>query len=238
MFVHGALDDAGLPKLDFRLYGHIRRRGECKESLENMARYCHTNVNKVQAALANLLERHMITKETRIGYTAIYRVTPLSAWVSVLELQPNGALGLSQSAVPPPPKDTRGLRQSAVQSASPEVNPVKAFPLSNHEHGKKLGGDALAAAGDGKNPKGAATPGRKTPAQLELLFEIEKVIPDAQRQIFPRLAESDPDTLRRAFDDLRERMKFAPRIRNPGGYLVDTFKRFRGRMPAKKVANV
>lgn len=85
IFVHADLDLYGLDPYEFRLYGHIARRGQCFSSLETMANICKMSVRKAQYGLKSLENKGLIEKITRKGRTDIYKPTPRSEWKEPLE---------------------------------------------------------------------------------------------------------------------------------------------------------
>ncbi|MDY6807160.1 MAG: helix-turn-helix domain-containing protein [Cyanobacteriota bacterium] len=80
IFVHSDLDLYGLNPYEFRLYGHIARRGKCFSSLPTMAKICKMSVRKAQYGLKNLEKLGLIHKEIRKGRTDIYELAPRSEW--------------------------------------------------------------------------------------------------------------------------------------------------------------
>lgn len=86
------LDDAGLTPAEFRVFCRIARRGECAESVPNMAAGCRMHRDSVWQALKELRARGMVTKESRSGATSIHRITLCSEWLS----QPSGNEGLPE----------------------------------------------------------------------------------------------------------------------------------------------
>lgn len=83
IFVHSCLDDAGLTPKAFRIYGHIARRagrGDCYASNATMAEHCGMDVKTVKEAIRELLERNMLARESRLGFTTVYTITTPSKW--------------------------------------------------------------------------------------------------------------------------------------------------------------
>lgn len=85
IFVHSALDQAGLDVYEFRVLAHIARRGSCFASLATTADICKMSVRKAQSTLKSLEKRGFIEKKQRIGRTDVYKVTPDLLY----RLQPN-----------------------------------------------------------------------------------------------------------------------------------------------------
>jgi len=76
IFVHSDLDEAGLDVYEFRLLGHIARRGKCFATLTTTAKICKMSVRKAQSTLKSLENRGLIQKEQRKGSTDIYKLAP------------------------------------------------------------------------------------------------------------------------------------------------------------------
>lgn len=76
IFVHSALDEAGLDVYEFRLLAHIARRGNCFASLAKTADICKMSVRKAQSTLKSLEKGGFIQKEKRKGSTDIYKLAP------------------------------------------------------------------------------------------------------------------------------------------------------------------
>jgi hypothetical protein len=73
VIIPGWLDDAGLRPSVFRVYCRVARRGDCWESLKNIASGCHLRRITVQTALKELVEVALVTAQARSGETTIYR---------------------------------------------------------------------------------------------------------------------------------------------------------------------
>jgi DNA-binding MarR family transcriptional regulator len=89
IFVHSALDDAGLLAPDFRIYCHLSRRAGASgafPSVASIAKVCRLERKTVFASLARLEERGMVTRIIRPGTSNVYVLTKPSQWLPV----PNG----------------------------------------------------------------------------------------------------------------------------------------------------
>jgi hypothetical protein len=75
-FVPAWLDDLGLTPLQFRLYCHISRRGQCWEAAGNIAKACCVNRNSVWPALNFLVGAGLVQQERREGQTSILSIIP------------------------------------------------------------------------------------------------------------------------------------------------------------------
>ena len=76
IFVHSALDQAGLDVYEFRLLAHIARRRSCFASLATTADICKMSVRKAQSTLKSLEKKGFIEKKQRIGRTDVYKLAP------------------------------------------------------------------------------------------------------------------------------------------------------------------
>jgi len=77
IFVHSALDDAGLTPSEFRVVAHIaRREGKfpCFEAVPNMAKKCNLHETTVRDCLKTLVEREILLTRKRPGRPSLYRV--------------------------------------------------------------------------------------------------------------------------------------------------------------------
>jgi DNA-binding MarR family transcriptional regulator len=57
------LDLYGLNPYEFRIYGHIARRGNCYANLKTIAAICKMSVRQAQYALKDLTDKNLITKK-------------------------------------------------------------------------------------------------------------------------------------------------------------------------------
>lgn len=74
LFVPAWVDDAELTAAQFRVLCRIARRGDCIESVPNIAKGCHLHSDTVESVVRFLLSRGFITKEARPGRTSVLRV--------------------------------------------------------------------------------------------------------------------------------------------------------------------
>lgn len=84
-FITAALDDFGLDPYAFRIYARIVRRAGtkngCFESIDNMAKACRIDRNRVYKALKLLIKHRLIEKEPHAGRPSSYYLTPSSEWI-------------------------------------------------------------------------------------------------------------------------------------------------------------
>lgn len=78
------IDELGLDPYEFRVYGHIARRGKCFASLEKIATTCCMSVRMVQYALKVLEEAGLIQKEERKGRANQFTLTSPSKWIATI----------------------------------------------------------------------------------------------------------------------------------------------------------
>ena len=74
VFIHGNLDDLGLPPHPFRVYCHVARRGQCFASVATIAKTCRMNPDTVRKALKSLVQEGLLTAQYRKGETTLYAV--------------------------------------------------------------------------------------------------------------------------------------------------------------------
>ncbi|MBN3897397.1 MAG: hypothetical protein HWQ41_19580 [Nostoc sp. NOS(2021)] len=74
------LDLYGLDPYEFRIYGHIARRGDCYSNLKTMGAICNMSVRQAQYALKKLKDKNLITQKKRKGTTDLYQITDKSSW--------------------------------------------------------------------------------------------------------------------------------------------------------------
>lgn len=79
-FIPSYLDDAGLTPSQFRLVCRVSRRGNCFESIANMAKGCGLAINTLKTNLPRLVAMRVLSKTTRVGATSIYSINPFDQW--------------------------------------------------------------------------------------------------------------------------------------------------------------
>lgn len=141
IFVHSALDDAGLLASDFRVYCHLARRagtnGAAYPKAESIAETCKMTKDTVWAALKRLEARNMLRRERRFCTSNSYTLTKQSEWIAAPEDKPteeeqnkdqNKPIGGKEGA-------TIGGKEGAMiggkegpLSISTEGNPNKVYP--------------------------------------------------------------------------------------------------------------
>lgn len=100
-FIPAALDDSDLTPNEFRVYCAILRRGNCFESLPNLARRIRLHPDTVRAILKSLAARGAIVRTDRSGQTNLFSALPVSLWTSPLRNE-----GVSESKGYPSKPDT------------------------------------------------------------------------------------------------------------------------------------
>ena len=83
IFIHSSMDDAGLSAEAFRVYAHIARRagtGQAWPSIESMMEKCGLSKRPILRALRELIDRNMIMRRPRPGYTSLYILTDQTLW--------------------------------------------------------------------------------------------------------------------------------------------------------------
>jgi hypothetical protein len=80
IFVHSDLRELRLEKSEFRVLGHVASRGQCYETVENIASYCHMDDQTIRDCLQSLTEKGLISAQKRPGHTTLYEVNPRESW--------------------------------------------------------------------------------------------------------------------------------------------------------------
>ncbi|MBE9038180.1 helix-turn-helix domain-containing protein [aff. Roholtiella sp. LEGE 12411] len=155
IFIHSELDDYGLNPYEFRVYAHIARRAGhlgAFESIKNMAQFCRMSEGKVKQALRQLIHYGLVSRESRVGTSSVYKLSPKSQWqpLNCLDTSQPGSSGVHQPGssgvhqpgsldVHPQTPHVQGWTphvyppgSSHVHKGNPiEGNPIKVLPLSN-----------------------------------------------------------------------------------------------------------
>jgi len=85
-FIPAKLDQANLTPQQFRVFCRISRRGDCTESVGNIASSIGVHPDTVRSAMKTLVEANMISREVRPGTTCLHKERPPSEWdLSALE---------------------------------------------------------------------------------------------------------------------------------------------------------
>ena len=128
IFVHSSLDDAGLSPEAFRVYCHIARRaGErgAFPSVRSIGECCGMSRRPVMRSLRELIDRHMVSKQSRPGETSVYRLTHHGSWRPGTEKAPGAELVLGGGAelVPGPGADLvpQRISNKVIQEGDPNI---------------------------------------------------------------------------------------------------------------------
>lgn len=62
LFIGSLVDDAGLDPYEFRVLCRVSRRGQCTESMDNMAESLHIGINRLRAAISSLKDKGWIDR--------------------------------------------------------------------------------------------------------------------------------------------------------------------------------
>jgi len=138
LFVHSAVDDAGLTPVQFRVMGHLSRRagtdGLAYCSNESIGKVCGISLPTVKKAIRDLRARCVLVPEFRQGRTTLNRINQPALW------QPDPVKNLTQvENLPMSKRSGRGGKESrlgAGKNLSQEVgkklthkgNPLKGIP--------------------------------------------------------------------------------------------------------------
>lgn len=207
-FIHSSLDDAGLSAAEFRVFCRIKRRGECTESVPNMATGCRLHPDTVWESISRLIELRMIVRTPRTGKTSIYQVLSPDQWQT-----PTGNGGVSETKGRPSkpgdphrkrrgnhPPETEGHKVTPI-----EVTPFKAIPIIKPV---------------APNPKTVTLTmqGRRT---QELMVRCKQVFGDAEMQhnhsAWYERARDNWDKLDAVLRDVSDKMK-REQLKNPAAF--------------------
>ena len=126
-FIHSKLDEYGLTPVQFRIFCHIERRGECFSTAAVIAQCCRVHRNTVWPALKFLKNRKMIEATHRTGLTTIFKAAPFTAWLPLDNPpQSNSRVGRPQVIAIPHPKASA---THPPQSNSHKVYPSEGSPI-------------------------------------------------------------------------------------------------------------
>jgi len=118
-FIPKALDDSDLTPNEFRVYCAILRRGNCFESLPNLARRIRLHPDTVRAVLKSLTARGAIVRTDRSGQTNLFSALPVSLW-----LPPLGNEGVSETkGYPSKPDTTHPLNSDTPHPKTRDTHP-------------------------------------------------------------------------------------------------------------------
>ena len=128
LFIHSAIDDAGLSVHEFRIVCHLARRtgkGEAFPSAESMSKVCRMKRDTVFSALKVLAERNIVTLKRRKGQSSIYTINKPSTWK---EPVPRNGATPKRGASP-----ETGLHQSPETGLPPAPNggTLRIYPEGN-----------------------------------------------------------------------------------------------------------
>ena len=129
IFVHSALDDAGLSVHAFRLYCHLARRagrdGFINSGGKSMAAVCRMKRDTVFRVMRELEERGMLVRQKRGGETNSYSLTRASEWRTNPPI-PNEEMSPETGLQPSPETGHKGNPSKVIQKG----NPLAAAPPS------------------------------------------------------------------------------------------------------------
>jgi DNA-binding transcriptional MocR family regulator len=153
IFLHSALDDAGLSCAAFRVLAHLSRRANGRlayPGIESMARTCRINRKTVREALKEIEARKMIVRVFRPGKSSTYNLTGPSQWT-----------GMAVATDPSQNRATHEADPSRNRATTPPETGLPPLPKQGHE------GDPLKEIQEGYPRAGA-----KAPAGLEAKKQI------------------------------------------------------------------
>lgn len=109
-FIPSTLDDFGFTPAQFRIVSRVARRGDCFESIPNMAVGCRLAVKTVKAVIRALANSGVFEKQSRQGQTSIFKLAPFAQWQQ------------------PSPKETPGVKRPDTQPKRHPGHPTQKTP--------------------------------------------------------------------------------------------------------------
>lgn len=86
---NAAIDDLELDPVEFRVYCHILRRGECWESIARAAKHCKVSESTYRRAVHRLVYEHALVSFTeRRGQTNVYKTIPVGKANQSVQMPP------------------------------------------------------------------------------------------------------------------------------------------------------
>lgn len=135
-FIPAWLDDAGLSAAEFRVFCRISRRGDCHESVANIAKGCRLHPDTIsESVIPALIDRGLITKENRPGFTSVLRV--VSEPPTRNEYPPETEGQVSKPGAPSPKR--RGSHPP--ETEGDKGNPFKGIPKGTNRASARGGCD-------------------------------------------------------------------------------------------------
>ena len=138
-FIHSMLDDYGLDAPQFRVVCRIARRGDCFESIPNIAKGCRLNEKTVKAAIKFSVEQKIVSREYRTGNTCLIKINPVSLWIPHPHRGPEMG-GPKRSPHPPPKRSPQGGPKRSppgwAQTEPPKVYPSEGPPIKESTKGE------------------------------------------------------------------------------------------------------
>jgi hypothetical protein len=132
-FIPSAFDDYGFTPAQFRVVCRIARRGNCFESIPNIAVGCKLAINTVKKVIPELISLGVLEKQSRSGETSILKLSPIERWrdrskdtpgikrpVTRSKPQPDHpAQKTTYKGIPPEGKSTKDMHPSGSYSFIP-----------------------------------------------------------------------------------------------------------------------
>jgi len=127
-FIPRQMDEAGLTPAQFRVVCRVARRGDCIESIPNIAAGCRLAIGTVKKVLPFLVANNVLAKEKRTGQTSIFKVNPPVKWQ--VAPRPKDNLGQKKSQHPKQ-TDTKANSQPShpAQTTAHKGNPLEGNPV-------------------------------------------------------------------------------------------------------------
>ena len=133
VFIHSALDEAGLTPSEFRIFCHVARRGECFAAIETIAEICRLSKDTVRAGLKSLAMQSFLIRQPREGQTTVHKVAPIASWNPSHKILPlrKDSRGIKHNPTPMKRQQAHPSENMVGEVTPIEVNPTEVNPKSN-----------------------------------------------------------------------------------------------------------
>jgi hypothetical protein len=205
MFVAAALDDYGLSQAQFRVFGHVSRRVNCYASLRNMAKTCQMHRDTVIDCLRFLVDRKLLSVLRSPGRPSTYRQNSPAEWL------PAGNKGAPEIKGHP----------SKPGIACPERRGTHLAETKGHK-GSPIKGSPLKAF----NGKCAGAAEQENEMMSRAMKVFGKRSMEASGGMYRTLLRQNRRKFERVLAEVDCQVREGKQLDNPGGYFMDTWKRF------------
>jgi predicted DNA-binding transcriptional regulator len=152
LFVHSALDDAGLTPQEFRVYAHLARRsssGRAWPGIDSMAQVCRVSKQGVVDAIKSMEKYGMLTVKRVGGAGNVYQLTKRSSW-DIDRLRTDRSLSLTgqpERTGPVNERERKEIHKKVIQGTSSKREVINSLAEPIYQaYPKKVGRPAALKA--------------------------------------------------------------------------------------------